>query len=130
MRLPHLRRFDSGLVSRATNRTAGAQGAGRYSNTVQPLNSVIGRHSLILKIKVVGPLAGPGRRGPADSEVIVIQSGVKDQEKAALGFMPPHRIIGKHHYMAAPNRNVDHCGLSGQVGPAGQHSANQQVLFV
>lgn len=86
---------------------------------------------VILGIKiVVGPVTLSWRRRSANTKVVVVQGGVEQQEKAPLGLVAPHRIIGKHDHVAAPDRNVHDCRLSDKIRPARQHPAHQQILLV
>ena len=79
---------------------------------------------------IIGPVTLSRRRSSANPEVVVVQGGVEQQEKAPLGLVAPHRIIGKHDHVAAPDRNVHDCRLSDKIRPARQHPAHQQILLV
>src|SRR5262249_24899442 len=84
----------------------------------------------IVLIKVVGAFGRPNRCRSSNSEVVVVQGGVEQQEEAALGLVTPHRVVGEHDYVSFANRNVDDRWLAHKVGAAREHPADQQVFLV
>ena len=65
----------------------------------------------------------------ADAEVVVVEDRVEQKRKAAVSFVAPHRVVCKHHDVAAADRNVDDRRLPCELRAAGKHTANEQFLF-
>jgi hypothetical protein len=47
--------------------------------------------------------------------VIIIESGIENQEETTLGLMPPHWVIREHDDMALPHWNIYHGRRIGQL---------------
>ena len=62
--------------------------------------------------------------------MIEVQRRIEEQREAAVRLMPPHRVVGEHHDVAFAHRDVNHRWFADQFAPAGEHSANEQVLLV
>ena len=50
-----------------------------------------------------------GTLSSSHSKVVVIQRGIKQQEKFSLGLMPPHRVCCKHYDVSTTNGNIYNC---------------------
>src|SRR5262249_25277227 len=65
----------------------------------------------------------------AGVQVVIIQHGIEEQEEAAVSFRAPHGVVGKKHHMPFPMRDINHGRLFGDLIAAGDHSAEQELLF-
>ena len=67
---------------------------------------------------------------PAGLQVIVMEGRVEHEHEAAVGFVPPHRVIAEEDDVALSERHVDHRGRPRELGGAGEHAADPEVFFV
>src|SRR3954451_18912459 len=84
---------------------------------------------LILILIDSGWSCGSAAFAASHSEIVVVQDRVEQQRKAAVRFVPPHRVVGKHHYVTSPDRNIDYGCFTRKLSTAGEHAADKQVLF-
>src|SRR5262245_60128849 len=87
------------------------------------------RHSVVVGISCcrVGPRS---RLGSSDPKMIVMQSGVKEQEERTLSLMPPHRVGCEHHNVAFADRYIENGRLAGKLASPRQHSADKKRLLI
>ncbi len=67
---------------------------------------------------------------PAGVQVVVMERRVEQEHEAAVGLVPPHRVVAEEDDVTLPERHVDDRGRSRELGAPREHAADPEVFLV
>ncbi len=73
---------------------------------------------------------GHRRRFAPGIQMVIVEHRIEQEHEAALGYLPPHGVVGKKDDVSPAERDIDDRRRPSQLRASCQHAADPQIFFV